>query len=102
MKKSGEDLEKLDSDLDEIIIEEEFVQHCKEIAGAVFDKYKALPNNVHVKKAKRAFMACKVFDIFYLQDSPDTDALKRMVDELSNSGFVEFKNPQFINRMKSE
>eukprot|EP00957_Ditylum_brightwellii_P014195 1068745-Ditylum_brightwellii.AAC.1 len=66
MKKSGEDLEKLDSELDGIVIEEDFVQHCKEIAGAVFDKYKAMLNNEHVKKAKRAFMACKVFDILYL------------------------------------
>eukprot|EP00957_Ditylum_brightwellii_P181665 13839030-Ditylum_brightwellii.AAC.1 len=102
MKKSGEDLEKLGSELDRIIIKEDFVQHCKEIAGAVFDKYKAMHSNQHVKKAKRAFMTGKVFDILYLQDSPDTDVLKQMVDELSSFGFVELKEPQFINWMKSE
>eukprot|EP00957_Ditylum_brightwellii_P023341 1762189-Ditylum_brightwellii.AAC.1 len=76
MKKSDEDIEKLDSELDGMIIKEDFVQHCKEITEAVFDKHKAMFNNEHVKKAQRAFMACKVFDILYLRDSPDTDVLK--------------------------
>ena len=101
-KKWEKDLDELDTELDGIITETDFVDHCKEITEAVFDKYKKMMRNEFVHKAQRAFTACKVFDILYLQDGPETVVLERMIDELSNFGFTEFNDPEFINGMKLE
>ena len=101
-KKIQFDLVQMDADLGGIISEFDFVMHCKEMTEAVFHKCKTMMENEHVRKAIRAFMACKVFDILYLRDGPDAAVLERMIDELSNFGFAEFNDPTFVNGMKSE
>ena len=44
-----------------------------------------------------ACIACKVFDILYLKDGPEIVVLERMIDELTNFGFVQYNNEEFIN-----
>lgn len=55
-----------------------------------------------IRKAQKAFIACKIFDILWLRDGQAINEIKRCIDELKNFGFKEFCDPVFICGMKAE
>ena len=50
---------------------------------------------------RRAYRACKLFDVMYLQTNLSHDQLCRMIDELCHFGFEEF-TPGFLAELKEE
>ena len=43
-----------------------------------------------IRKAQKAFIACKIFDILWLRNGQAINEIKRCIDELKNFGFKEF------------
>lgn len=97
-----DELLELDGTFDGLISEDDFVEYCKDIAKVVFDKYEKMFSDESIRKAQKAFVACKIFDILWLQDGRTVDEIKRHIDELKYFGFKEFCDPVFINGMKAE
>ncbi|GFH49215.1 hypothetical protein CTEN210_05691 [Chaetoceros tenuissimus] len=85
-----DELLELDGTFDGLISEDDFIEYCKDIAKVVFDKYEKLFSDESIRKAQKAFNACKIFDILWLQDGQTVDEIKGHIDELKNFGFKEF------------
>ena len=102
LEEHEDELLELDGTFDGLISEDDFVDYCKDIAKVAFEKYEKMFADESIRKAQRAFIACKIFDILWLQDGHAVDVIKRHIDELKNFGFKEFCDPVFINGMKAE
>lgn len=85
-----------------LITEKDFMEHAKKCVEASIRKYKRLfENDTRLRDLRRAYRACKLFDVLYLQTNPSHDQLRRMIDELCHFGFKEF-TPTFLAELKNE
>ena len=67
-----------------------------------FDKYESLfENDEDLKRSKKAFLACKLFDVLYLRSGPSHESLGRLIDDLKCFGFPEF-DENYLTQRKRE
>ena len=85
-----------------VITEDDFVQYAREKMKPAFDKYESLfENDQDLKRCRKAFLACKLFDVLYLRSGPSHESLGCMIDDLKCFDFVEF-DENFLTQMKRE
>ena len=99
---SEKDVKEFESDYDNILTEEDFIEHAKACGKGAYDKYTQLfSDDQALARARKAFRACQVFDVLYLRSGPSIERLYRLIDELIHFDFSEF-DEGFRNNMKKE
>ena len=87
-----------------IVTEEIFLEYANKFVKSAIEKYiKLFRDDEHLRRIRRAFRGCKVFDVLFLQSNPQPSlgTLHRLVDELVHFGFQEFTTT-FIEDLKKE
>jgi hypothetical protein len=87
---------------DNVLTEEDFISYAKKCVQPAFDKYTSLfTEDAALARAKKAFCACKLFDVLYLRSGPSIESLNRLIDDLVHFDFPEFDD-NFREKLKKE
>jgi hypothetical protein len=87
-----------------VLTEEDFIGYAKKCVQPAFDKYNNLflfAGDAALAQAKKAFQACKLFDVLHLKSGPSHKSLFRLIDDLIHFDFPEF-DEEFRDQMKEE
>ena len=86
-----------------MVTEEDLRQYASECVEGALKKYKSLfTDDPQLKRARRAYRACKLFDILFVKDQrPTYDSIHRMIDDLKFFEFKEFTD-DFLRSMREE
>lgn len=104
ISKPEEDIGAVKRNIGGLVSMNDYLQYAKSCVDVAYTKYKELfENDADRKRIRKAFLACKVFDVLYLRGKSmsDKDELYRLIDDLANFEFVEF-SPIFLEGLKRE
>ena len=95
-------LAEFESEYGNILTEDDFVNYAKSCVKGAFDKYRELfSEDEDLVRVRKAFRACKVFDILFLRSGPSIESLERMIDELVHFELEELDD-DFLKSLKKE